>query len=235
MSIKHLATGAALPPLQEGMLRLFSMTFCPFAQRSRLVLEAKRIPYNLVNCNLKNKPEWLLERNPKGLVPVLEHHGNVIYESLIVNDYLDAVFPDRPLNPKDPYKKAEDQMLVNALDHLVALRIYKVLKTNGTDEKSRTQVFRGLKILESALQKRGSKFFGGDQPGMADYNMWPWFERLKLVDFGITIFGEELPTLTKYVDKMFSEDRAVKNTVTSAELHTKFNNSYFEGNPMYDH
>lgn len=44
MSLKHLGPGSQLPPLRPGKLRLYSMVFCPFAQRSRLVLAAKNIP-----------------------------------------------------------------------------------------------------------------------------------------------------------------------------------------------
>ena len=44
MSLKHLAAGSEMPPLNPGKLRMYSMVFCPFAQRARLVLEAKNIP-----------------------------------------------------------------------------------------------------------------------------------------------------------------------------------------------
>lgn len=68
--------------------------------------------YDVVNCNLKEKADWLVERNPGGKVPVLEtKDGVVIYESLVVAEYLDEIFPStRPLLPKDPYKRAQDRM-----------------------------------------------------------------------------------------------------------------------------
>ena len=45
MSLKHLKVGSEMPPLTKGTLRLYSMVFCPYAQRARLVLAAKNIPY----------------------------------------------------------------------------------------------------------------------------------------------------------------------------------------------
>ena len=54
-----------------------------------------------VNCNLSQKPEFLLERNPNGKVPVLEINGKVFIESSIINDLLDDLYPDPPLYPKD--------------------------------------------------------------------------------------------------------------------------------------
>lgn len=53
-------------------------------QRARLVLAAKGIPYECININLKDKPEWFFELNPGGKVPVIEHpNGKVMYESAI--------------------------------------------------------------------------------------------------------------------------------------------------------
>lgn len=48
--------------------------------------------YETININLKEKPEWFLERNPKGAVPVLEKDGKIIYESVIVCEYLDDIY-----------------------------------------------------------------------------------------------------------------------------------------------
>lgn len=54
------------------------------SQRVRLILAAKNIPSEEVNIHLKVKPEWFLSRiNPYGQVPVLEHEGKLIRESLI--------------------------------------------------------------------------------------------------------------------------------------------------------
>lgn len=39
------AAGSEFPPLTKGILRLYSMRFCPYSQRVRLVLEAKNIKY----------------------------------------------------------------------------------------------------------------------------------------------------------------------------------------------
>nr|ACZ02430.1 glutathione S-transferase omega class [Drosophila melanogaster] len=59
---RHLAKGSPMPDVPEdGILRLYSMRFCPFAQRVHLVLDAKQIPYHSIYINLTDKPEWLLE------------------------------------------------------------------------------------------------------------------------------------------------------------------------------
>lgn len=74
------------------------------------------IRYETVNINLQSKPDWFLQRNPLGLVPVLEQDDKIIYESLVCNDYLDEVYPDPPLQPADPYLRAKDKMLIGQFD-----------------------------------------------------------------------------------------------------------------------
>ena len=44
MSLKHLPTGSPFPKHEAGVLRLYSMKYCPYAERARLVLAAKKIP-----------------------------------------------------------------------------------------------------------------------------------------------------------------------------------------------
>lgn len=56
------------PPRQEGLLRLYSMQFCPYAHRARLVLKAKEVPHDIVNINLAEKPEWYLNIHPEGTI-----------------------------------------------------------------------------------------------------------------------------------------------------------------------
>uniref|UniRef100_A0A4X2MFA5 Glutathione S-transferase omega n=1 Tax=Vombatus ursinus TaxID=29139 RepID=A0A4X2MFA5_VOMUR len=106
-SSRSLGKGSSPPgPVPDGIIRVYSMRFCPFAERTLLVLKAKGIKHEIININLKNKPEWFFKKNPFGLVPVLEtSQGQLIYESLITCEYLDEAYPGK-LFPEDPYEKA---------------------------------------------------------------------------------------------------------------------------------
>uniref|UniRef100_F7BC91 Glutathione S-transferase omega n=1 Tax=Callithrix jacchus TaxID=9483 RepID=F7BC91_CALJA len=112
-SARSLGKGSAPPgPVPEGLIRVYSMRFCPFAERTRLVLKAKGIRHEVININLKNKPEWFFKKNPFGLVPVLENsQGQLIYESAITCEYLDEAYPGKKLFPDDPYEKACQKMV----------------------------------------------------------------------------------------------------------------------------
>ena len=69
--------------------------------------------------NIKDKPDWFIERNPLGLVPVLEINNKVVYESKVCNEYLDDVYPEKKLQPSDPYIKARQSILMVLVDNKV--------------------------------------------------------------------------------------------------------------------
>lgn len=54
-------SGSEKPAEVEGQPRLYSMAYCPFAHRIRLVLSQKQIPHDIVNINLQSKPQWFLQ------------------------------------------------------------------------------------------------------------------------------------------------------------------------------
>ena len=80
--------------------------------------------YDVVNINLKSKPEWFLERNPLGKVPTIEEPGKKpLFESLIVAEYLDEQYPGtRKVLPTDAYEKARQKVLIEVLSQKVFIK-----------------------------------------------------------------------------------------------------------------
>lgn len=76
---------------------------------------------------MKNKPEWYLERFPLGKVPALYVDAVNLYESLIIADYLDEKYPQRPLLPKDPLRKALDRILIEGFSKVSYNVPYKLI------------------------------------------------------------------------------------------------------------
>ena len=72
-----------------------------------MALIEKGIEFDLTAIDLNDKPDWFLEISPYGKVPVLRHNGAVIFESAVINEYLEEVFPERPLLPSDPVRRAQ--------------------------------------------------------------------------------------------------------------------------------
>ena len=79
------------------------------SQKVRMVLAQKNIPWTSQTLDLRRgdqfKPEFV-KLNPKAVVPVIEHNGKVLTESNAIMEYLEEVFPDRPLMPGDSGDRA---------------------------------------------------------------------------------------------------------------------------------
>lgn len=154
----------------DGKLRLYSMKFCPYAQRVHLVLDAKNIPYHTAFINLTDKPEWLVNVSALTKVPALETpgiEGDSLIESLIISDYLDEKYPQIPLHSKDPLQKARDRIFVERFEDFIK-PFHRLLFNHKKDGApgAITELTTGLDMFENELKKRGSKFFGGSKPGM---------------------------------------------------------------------
>ncbi|CAL1577552.1 unnamed protein product [Knipowitschia caucasica] len=233
---KCFANGSAAPgPVPKGHIRLFSMRFCPYAQRARLVLHAKGIKHEIINIHLKDKPDWFLEKNPLGLVPTLETEaGEVLYESPITCDYLDEVYPQNKLLPQSPFEKAQQKMMLEHYNKVVP-HFYKVVMAKENDDKAAlvAELKEKLVKLNEKLGTKKSVFFGGNSITMIDYMMWPWFERLEA--YGVIDLLNSTPELKHWYDCM-SKDPSVIACSHSTDSHKAFFKSVFtDGKPNYDY
>ncbi|XP_042313651.1 glutathione S-transferase omega-1 [Sceloporus undulatus] len=217
-SARSLGKGSSAPgPVPEGVIRLYSMKYCPFAQRTRLVLKAKGIKHEIVNINLKNKPDWFFKKSPFGLVPVLEtSKGQLIYESPITCEYLDEAYPEKKLYPTDPYEKAYQKMLLEQFSKLPALAFKCLLGIRSGEDVSavKTEFCENLLKFEEILVNHKTKFFGGNSVTMIDYLIWPWFERME--SFQLFDCLDHTPTLKQWVEVM-KLDPAVQATMTDSQ------------------
>ena len=91
------------------MLELYHNNISVCAQKVRIVLAEKNVPWTNHHMSLAKGEQLTPEfknMNPRGVVPVLVHDGNVIVESSVICAYLDEVFPAPPLMPKNPVERA---------------------------------------------------------------------------------------------------------------------------------
>ena len=82
--------------------------------RTRMVLHEKGIDFEVHEVDLSNKSEEFLSVSPYGKVPVLRVNGTSLYESNIVNEYLEEVYPEPPLLPADPVAFVADAERITA-------------------------------------------------------------------------------------------------------------------------
>lgn len=90
-------------------LKLYNFPQSTCSQKVRLTLWEKQIDFAdrpVDSTKREHLSDWYLKLNPNGVVPTLIHDGAIIIDSSVIMEYLDEVFPDRPLTPDDPVKRA---------------------------------------------------------------------------------------------------------------------------------
>ncbi len=143
----------------------------------RIALSEKKVPWQPILVDLlkgEHKTPEFLALNPYGKVPVLIDEGGVIYESTIVNEYLEDRFPDPPLMPRDPLGRAEvrlwedygDQMFLAPAEAIfIHKKGWRTFEPERLSEMHQ-QLLNCLTRLEKHLQ--GRKYLVRDTFTLAD-------------------------------------------------------------------
>ena len=190
------------------MIKLYDFKSSPNCQRVKVVLAEKNLPYEIVPIDLTKKEQKLpqyLQMNPYGKVPVLTDGSTVLYESLIINEYLEEKYPNPPLMPKDPAKKAKGRILVDyGMAHFDSA--YQKLRMELMKEaKEQSQpVIDGAKgdlkkLLQRFEDELGDRQYLLGDFSLVDADLIPRFTRLE--GFGV-LPDPALPRLGKYLERM---------------------------------
>ena len=167
------------------MLKLHNFDRSPYGWKVRIVLAEKKVPYESVVPENKNEDPAFARLNPFRMTPVLQlEDGRTLYESTIINEYLDEAYPEPALLPRDPYERARIRLLEDTTDQyfMPAVRgmtmsqfdytppVLTRKKADKVDhkqlEESRMKVHENLARLEREIQ--GKTWFGGNLFSLAD-------------------------------------------------------------------
>jgi RNA polymerase-associated protein len=182
------------------MMILYSGTSCPFSQRCRIVLHEKGMDFEIKDIDLHEKPEVIAAMNPYSQVPILVERDLTLYESNIINEYIDERFPHPQLMPADPVMRARARlMLFNMERDLFSLLPDIVRGTPKVAEKARGIIRDSLTHIAPMLVKQ--KFLLGDDYSMLDVALAPLLWRLDYL--GIQLPKQAAPLL-KYAERIFS-------------------------------
>jgi RNA polymerase-associated protein len=96
-------------------MKLYSGTQCLFSHACRFVLTEKDIECDVVFVNDKQVEETVAELNPYVETPTLADRNLVLYDDVVVNEYLDERFPHPPLMPSDPTSRAKARVMMSRL------------------------------------------------------------------------------------------------------------------------
>jgi glutathione S-transferase len=190
------------------MIKLYDFKSSPNCQRVKVVLAEKNLSYEIVPVDLTKKEQKnaeYLKMNPYGKVPVLTDDNTVLYESLIINEYLEEKYPATSLLPKEPAKKAKARILTDyGMAHFdspyqkLRMELMKEAKEQSqpTIDGAKAELKKLLQRFEEELGEQ--QYLLGDF-SLVDANLIPRFTRLE--GFGI-LPDPSLPRLGKYMERM---------------------------------
>ena len=102
------------------MIKLYTFPPSTNSRKVRIALLEKGLEFERVNVDLSKReqknPEYL-KIHPHGQVPALDDEGFVVYDSTVINEYLEDEYPYPPIMPKDSEGRARARMLEDYRDN----------------------------------------------------------------------------------------------------------------------
>ena len=185
-------------------LKLVSFKACPFVQRVAITLQYKGIDYDIEYIDLGNPPEWFLAISPLKKVPLLIVDGTVIFESAVINEYIDEAYPPM-LHPDDLLMKAINRSWIEFCNNISLYTFQLTIKERKNDfEDTLKELLNDFDLVEDYLS--AEPFFNGEQFSLVDSSYAPVFQRLEFLAkiYKPIIVSEKHPKLAKWKDNLLS-------------------------------
>jgi glutathione S-transferase len=174
-----------------------------------MVLHEKGIDFDVHEVDLSNKSEEFLSVSPYGKVPVLRVNGTSLYESNIVNEYLDEVYEAPKLMPEAPEERASVRSWMAFADDYFFPSIYRV-RTGVQRGYSEDEIEEAKDKLDDALsrlehQLEGKKCLVGEYT-LADIAHAGNFHRLRILDKSGEVPLHKYPNVMGWIEQLESKE-----------------------------
>ncbi|KAJ6325327.1 hypothetical protein OIU76_012417 [Salix suchowensis] len=143
---------------------------CPFSQRALLTLEEKNIPYKSHLINLSDKPQWFLEVNPEGKVPVVKFDDKWVADSDVIVGILEEKYPEPSLATPPEFASVGSKIFSSFV---------KFLKSKDPSDGSEQALLEELKALDDHLKANGP-FIAGEKITAVDLSLAPKLYHLEV-------------------------------------------------------
>ena len=170
-------------------IHLISFKTCPFVQRAVITLKYKNIDFDITYIDLADPPDWFLEISPLEKVPVLKVDGEILFESAVINEFLDDI-TDGALQPKDPLARAKNRAWIEFASNMLGnLYMMKMSKEEEKYNKYRERLVDQLQRVEKRLGD--GPWFNGADFSLADTAFAPFFRQDSVVDYKLSVLDPE--------------------------------------------
>ncbi|MFL5239618.1 MAG: glutathione S-transferase family protein [Rhizomicrobium sp.] len=166
-------------------LKLISHKLCPYVQRAVIALTEKGVPFERIDIDLADKPDWFLKISPLGKVPVLTvktEDGDVaLFESNVICEYIEDTQGEAKLHPQDPLERAQ---------HRAWMEFGSAILSDlwGLETTTDAAIFESKRLATAAKFARveaalgAGPFFAGENFSLVDAVFAPIFRYFDVFD-----------------------------------------------------
>ena len=156
-------------------IELISFKTCPYVQRAVITLKHKQIDFDITHVDLDDPPDWFLELSPLKKVPVLKIDGEVLFESAVINEYLDDISGGE-LQPADPLARARNRAWIEFASNMLGnLYMMKMSRDEESYLQYRGRIEEQLRRVEQRLGD--GPWFDGEKFSLCDTAFAPFFRQ----------------------------------------------------------
>ena len=190
---------------------LISFELCPFVQRSVITLLQKGVDFKINYIDIHDPPEWFQQISPLGKVPVMRVDNTVLFESAVINEYLDEVYSPT-FHPNTALRKAHNRAWIEFGSELVINQhFWATAQDAETLEQCQSDILAKFHWLENELQD--GPFFNGADFSLVDATYAPIFMRSDILAQHFSFEGyQNHPKLKAWAESLLALE-SVKQSV----------------------
>ncbi|TKA91897.1 glutathione S-transferase family protein [Guyparkeria sp. SB14A] len=186
-------------------LELISFKLCPFVQRSVITLKHKGVPFDTTFIQLNDPPAWFDEVSPLGKVPVLKVDGEVLFESAVINEFLDESFGERMLSANTLERAQQRAWIELGSAGIMAMFGAITAAEESASAAKRAELAKLFGHLEKHLAKQPpAPFFAGKTLSLVDTLFAPLFQRLFALPESLLDWNA-IPTVMRWGERLADE------------------------------
>jgi glutathione S-transferase len=184
-------------------LQLISFKTCPFVQRAVITLKHKHIDFDITYIDLADPPDWFLEISPLQKVPVLKVDDEILFESAVINEYLDEI-TGGDLQPKEPLTRAKNRAWIEFASNMLGnLYMLKMSQDEENYNKYRDRLVSQLARIENRLGD--GPWFNGTEFSLADTAFAPLFRQNSVADNQLSVIDTAtMPRVTAWAERLLA-------------------------------
>jgi glutathione S-transferase len=200
---------------------------CPFCHRCLLALAEKDATFKLLPIDQSAEKASAHLLSPYARVPVLWHEGRPIFESSIINEYLEEILPAPALLPQDAAQRAMARFWIDFCNTRFMPAYFNLLKERSRERRAplKAALVDHLRFIETTALTRANAaepYWMGQAVTLVDYAFYPFFERFVSVEIyrGVTI-SADLERVHAWLKTMQKRD-AVRQLARSRDYYVEY-------------